>query len=116
MTRLLLLLLFPLAVHAQQPADLDDLIAAQAVLRAAQADYDAKRDRVVARNAALVEALNLAADAETISTMRAELDALKARDAARKVAAQAALDAAAKATTILGLRLVMANYWTSEAK
>ena len=118
------LLAFSAAVCAQTPAELDELYAAQAALRAAQAVLDAKKEIVVRHNAEAVAAVNTAmrpseerfaaietALAQAVST----LDAIKAREDATKAAAQAALTAASTATTILGLRAAVVPFLRQQA-
>jgi hypothetical protein len=114
MKRLLAIaLLASAAAHAQTPAELDELYAAQAALRQAQAVVDAKKEIVVRAETAAVAALNgylkpsddrIVALEQTQSEIVVRFDAIDARDASCRSATQTALDAATKATTILGLR------------
>jgi hypothetical protein len=114
MKRLLAIaLLASAAAHAQTPAELDELYAAQAALRQAQAAFDAKREVVIRAEAAAVAAFNgylkppddrIVALEQTQSSIVVRFDAIDARDTSCRAATQTALDAATKATTILGLR------------
>lgn len=103
----LLFLLFALSAlvaGAQTPTMIDELVAAQAALRAAQTAYDTKRDAVVRENAAAIAGLNIAVDPAAIAALRTDIDALKVQDRACAAVAKTAMDATSKATTIAGLR------------
>ena len=91
-------------VPAQSQDDMIELAAKQAALRAAQAEYDAVRKRVVEANVAVVNTVKGAISAEEVAVLKAQVDTLIANKDRCKVVAVLAAEKWATATTILGVR------------
>ena len=91
-------------VPAQSQDDMIELAAKQAALRAAQAEYDAVRKRVVEANVAVVNTVKSAISAEDVATLKSQVETLTANKDKCKAVAVLAAEKWATATTILGVR------------
>ena len=91
-------------VPAQSQDDMIELAAKQAALRAAQAEYDAVRKRVIEANVAVVNTVKGAISAEEVASLKVQVETLTANKDKCKSAAVLAAEKWSTATTILGVR------------